>query len=300
MALILKIWKPGSDLVRLLGQDGDTTHFGGLSELRYFTDYLGAVAVDSAQEITADDIVLVANCGLQFHDQVRGLKARKIIQIVSDLNLIIPDSLLGNHIKLCQIPSPKYKAWHYSSVEKAILLFEQQSRNSHRPYTLVYGGGARNGNRDKQYIEFLSPAKKYVSWLFTSSNIFPASTKVKDKVTFNELQAVYSRSKYGVVISDPQYYDAGMLTQRYWEYCLCGMVAFVDERYDKFNIVVAPDDFVRVRDSRELEEKIEYLETHGEAKKLILSKQRDAMKREADFMKHKNVTILRELILRDS
>lgn len=295
----LKIWKPGSDLVRLLGQDGDTTRFGGLNELRYFVKYLGAVPVSSISDILADDIVLVSNCGPQFHGEARGLKSGKVIQIVSDLNLTIPDELLGNHIKFCQIPYPKDKDWHYSSIEKAILLFQKQNRNSQRQYTLVYGGGARNGNRDKQYVEFLSPSKKYVSLLFTSSEIFDESVKIKDKITFNELQKVYSQTKYGIVISDPQYYETGMLTQRYWEYCLSGMITFVYEKYDKFNAIIASDDFARVKDSKELEEKIDYLDMHPEAKRQIFFKQSQMINKEITFMKGENIISLKELIFGD-
>ena len=292
----LKIWKPGSDLVQLLNQDGDTTHFGGLSELRYFVDYLGAIPVNTASDITVADVVLVSNCGQQFHDQVRGLQAGKVVQIVSDLNLTISDELLGSHVKLCQIPSPDGKDQYYSSIEKSILLFQKRNDNDQRQYTLVYGGGTRNGNRDKQYAEFLNPANKYVSLLFTSSETFPESPKIKDKVTFNELQKVYSQTKYGIVISDPEYYEAGMLTQRYWEYCLNGMVAFVDDEYDEFHAVVGPNDFVRVRDSKELEEKIDYLEAHPDDKERILSRQRGMMDKEIEFMKSENVTSLKSLI----
>ncbi len=298
MVRTLKIWKPGSDLVSLLSHDGDTTHFGGLSELRYFADYLRAVPVNSASDIMSDDVVLISNCGPQFHYQVRGLKATKVIQIVSDLNLTIPDELLGNHIKLCQIPQPKVDNWHYSSVEKSVLLFRKQSDNDRRQYTLVYGGGARNGNRNEQYKEFLDPSREYVSLLFTSSEIFPESAKVKDKVSFNELQKVYSETKYGIVISDPQYYDAGMLTQRYWEYCLNGMIAFVDNEYDKFCAVIGRDDFIRVKDSKELQEKIDYLEMHPFDRDKILSRQRGMIENEIEFMRDGNVTLLKNLIFK--
>ena len=130
MRQTLKIWKPGADLTHLLGQDGDTTHFGGLSELRYFVEYLGAVPASSAADVSADDIVLISNCSPQFHGEVRNLKARKVIQIVSDLNLIIPDELRGDHIKLCQLPRPKDKGWYYSSVEKALLLVQKPNHSS--------------------------------------------------------------------------------------------------------------------------------------------------------------------------
>jgi len=292
----LKIWKPGSDLVALLGEDGDTTHFGGLSELRYFVDYIDAEPISAVSDITSDDTVLLSNCGPQFHNEVKNLQARKVIQLVSDLNLTIPDELLGSHIKLCQIPHPKDENWYYSSMEKAILLFQKPNCNERRQYTLVYGGGARNGNRDKQYVEFLNPSKKYVSLILTSSEVFAESAKLKDKVSFNELQKIYSETNYGIVISDPQYYDAGMLTQRYWEYCLNSMVAFVDGKYDKFNAVVKSDDFVRVKNSKELEEKIEYLEAHPLVKEKILSGQRDKINAEIIFMKNRNTNALKALI----
>jgi spore maturation protein CgeB len=107
---------------------------------------------------------------------------------------------------------------------------------------------------------------------------------------------VYAQTKYGIVISDPDYYAAGMLTQRYWEYCLNGMVAFVDDAYDKSHAVVAADDFVRVKNSKELQEKIDYLEAHPDDRAQILAKQRNAIDKETVFMKTENAAVLQRLI----
>lgn len=292
----LKIWKPGTDLTTLLHHDGDITHFGGLAELRYFVDYLGAIPVSGASELASEDIVLVSNSSPQFHEQAANLRTKKIIQIVSDLNLVIPDEILGEHFKICQIPQPIYANWYYGSIEKALLLFQDLRYGENKEYTLVYGGGTRNGNRDEQYLSYLNPSNAYVSAVYTSSGIFPESPKVHAKVTFNELQRIYAQTKYGIVISDPQYYETGMLTQRYWEYCLNGMVAFVDNRYDKFNATVDKDDFVRVQDSAELQEKIDYLEAHPEERKQILAKQAEAIETQVAFMKNENVSLLSHLI----
>ncbi|MEI6478082.1 MAG: glycosyltransferase [bacterium] len=283
----LKIWKPGAKLRELLQSKGDVTTFGGMSELRYCVDYLGAEPIDGAEELRSGDTVLINNCNPSFHGQAEGLIERgvKIFQMVSDLNLVIPDSVLGPHLKLTQIPQSDRSDFLYAGFEGAVVLYLLDHSGETKALQLVYGGGKRDGSRDIDYLDYLNPENAYVSAIVSSSPVFGEGPKMRGRLTFNELQELYAQAKYGLVISDPSYYEAGMLSQRYWEYCLNGMVAFTDRRYDRFEVLMKADDFRRVSGHEELAEKIGILEKNERERLELVEEQKAQVEGQRKIMK---------------
>jgi hypothetical protein len=295
----LKIWKPGTDLSQLLSSQGDVTTFGGLSEIRYFVDYLGAIPINGISQLQPGDRLLLNNSNASYDAEVSALKGMGIIifQMVSDLNLMYSEDLIGPHTVLSQVPSQNNDFGVYAGMEQAVTLYQKPHYDGEKRHKVVYGGGKRSGNRDEEYDRYLDLEASYLSLVISSSSKFPKDhPKVLDRMSCNELQGLYAQAKYGIVISDPSYYEKGMLTQRYWEYCLNGMVAFIADGYDRYHHLSPEDDFRRVKGPDELSEKVSQLEGDDRLRLELLEYQKQQVLNAQDFMQKENIQRLTQLL----
>ena len=183
----INILKPGLEDYRL--NDVDNSKYGGLSEIKGVydilinNDYIVSAGDNRLHDYDTLIIVNSFNRDESLLEDIKTFKGNKI-QLVSDLNLCYTDTEIGQHKCITQCPTED----NYFPLEKMIFkYFNLQTCVKNLKFG--YGGGSREGKRDKYFREYLNPNNDYVDWIVTSSklDIFN-NNKVEEKIPFDELQ----------------------------------------------------------------------------------------------------------------
>jgi hypothetical protein len=129
------------------------------------------------------------------------------------------------------INSPNYFPFEKYIVKfsKHLIGFDDYDNWKKRPYRVIYGGGSRDGVRDKLYRKYFH--NEYVDKIYTSSQVFDPNITMC-KIPHVKLMEQYQMSRFGLLITDPLYSSLGWQTQRYFEYLLSGMIPVFDSGCD--------------------------------------------------------------------
>ena len=257
---MISIIKPGHEL-KLPEHRLDTSYFGGMSEIYGLIDILSQEHEVTLNSLRGDQLVVVNSLckDRKLLDRIRESSARKF-QLVSDLSISFDKDDIGVYTPLTQIPGDI----QYIPFEMMLLKYIRPTTDE-KTIKFVYAGGSRMGKRDAQFRKYLHPDNPFVDYIITSSKLpMFKHHKTMTKLPFDLLQRTYDKTKYSLVIGDPEYNKAGMLTQRYWEYLLHDVIAFMDREFDPNEILMSASDFRRVSNAAELGTKIEFLEQNKE------------------------------------
>ena len=105
----------------------------------------------------------------------------------------------------------------------------------------------------KRYIlDHVEDVDIYGKW---NENIISKDSRFKGPKKFNELQSMLPRVKYTFCIPIKK----GWCTAKYWEMSHYGIIPFLHPTYDEQHNIKCPD-FLRIKDSKDLFDKISYLE----------------------------------------
>jgi len=273
----------------------DKSTFGGFSEIAGTYDILKDMGyrttlVINYSNLNQYDILIIfpsSTTNIDCLDTIKKYNGCKI-QVITDLNLKFSRKQIGMFYELTQYPSPSHFPFYLLCLKyikpwsnKVYL----ESADIKKTINFIYAGGTRNNKRDKYYEEYLHPDNNYITALFTSSKIFGKHKKIKPKVPFFHLQSTYKKTKYSIVMADPDYNDKAMLTQRYFEYIANGVIAFIDNDYDSNNVIRKHRDFRDIRSNAELKRKITILNRQKSVYLKVLSEQQQEYQYYKQFVK---------------
>lgn len=119
-------------------------------------------------------------------------------------------------------------------------------------------------------------------------------SRFKGPKPFNELQGMLRRVKYTYCIPIKK----GWATSKFWEMAHYGVIPFIDETYDEQNNLHIPK-FLRVKNAKDLYDKIAYLESNPESYQLLRDKI-DALLRDefysGEYLNDITIKTVKELI----
>jgi len=137
--------------------------------------------------------------------------------------------------------------------------------------TIPYSFGGTERNRTKDFIEYV--------WRHNCCvNGKSDFLRFRDKITRDEFLITQDLTRYSICISDVNYNKIGFITARYYENIMHDIVNFVDYKYDKYEHCLAHDDWRRVHNFIELQNKMNFLEAHPDEHLKILQMQRKEIK----------------------
>ena len=121
-------------------------------------------------------------------------------------------------------------------------------------FMIVCNEGRPSRYKDlKRYIlDHVEDVDIYGKW---NENIISKDSRFKGPKKFNELQSMLPRVKYTFCIPIKK----GWCTAKYWEMSHYGIIPFLHPTYDEQHNIKCPD-FLRIKDSKDLFDKITYLE----------------------------------------
>ena len=119
------------------------------------------------------------------------------------------------------------------------------------------GRPSRYNDLKKYILDHVDDVDIYGKW---SEEIVNNDSRFKGPKKFNDLQDMLPRVKYTFCIPIKK----GWVTAKFWEMAHYGIIPFLHPTYDEQNNLKCPE-FLRVKDSKDLFKKIEFLENNPEA-----------------------------------
>ena len=138
----------------------------------------------------------------------------------------------------------------------------------------VFGGGFKN-RTDKIYDYILN--NKMIDNRFEfygKGQIF--NKEFDTRIPINEYREVLSNTKYSIAVADEENNKNGFITWRYFENIARGVITFFDYEYDKDDIInlnATIKDFLRIKNGKELYNKINILENNKQVRRRVLNEQ---------------------------
>ena len=132
--------------------------------------------------------------------------------------------------------------------------------------SIQYYFGGTEKNRLNDYIEYVYRPEciSYGKSAFFS---------YKNYIPYHEHLQMMDRAKYSIVIGDEKYNKIGMVTPRYYECIIHGVIAFVDSKFDPDELYIKHDDFRRVKSFKDLYTKMKILDENQQLYRSILARQ---------------------------
>lgn len=133
------------------------------------------------------------------------------------------------------------------------------------------GSPSRYPQLKEAILDHVNDVEIYGKW---KDEIINNDSRFKGPKKFNELQSMLSKVKYTFCIPIKK----GWVTAKFWEMAHYGIIPFLHKTYDEQNNLKVPE-FLRIENSKDLYDKIDFLEKNPEAYK-ILRKNIDNMLKE--------------------
>jgi hypothetical protein len=135
-----------------------------------------------------------------------------------------------------------------------------------------YFGGTERG-RLKDFIEYAwRPGCK----LTTKSAFLNINNRVTRDVYLNNLYA----TKYSIVIADEDYNEHNFITPRHYENILHDVISFIDDKFDRSELLVSLKDWRRVDNYMQLQSKMNELDGDNDRYVKMILDQRKEIKKE--------------------
>ena len=139
---------------------------------------------------------------------------------------------------------------------------------SKKTIEFYFGGGTRD--RTKDFFEYVYKPDHAIRAKMTIDGEI-----IDNRVGREEHLRLLKSSKYSVVIADRGYNEIGFITMRHYENLMSNVISFVDSKYDKYEKIIAKDDYRRVNSYFEMRQKMDMLSYNLDEYLSLLSKQRD-------------------------
>ena len=159
----------------------------------------------------------------------------------------------------------------YAGVEKMFLShfkdFNDKGIEKDIKFLIVLNEGkngvkSRYGELKKFVLDYFDDVSIYGDW---KKETIKDDKRFKGAIPFIELQKLIPRVKYSFIIPITK----GWVTMKFWEMVVNGIIPFMHPEYDTQNNLNAPE-FLRIKNGKELKEKIDYLENNpNEYNKLL-------------------------------
>jgi hypothetical protein len=160
-----------------------------------------------------------------------------------------------------------------------LAVFGERDKINKKDIDFIFGGGTRNREDDfQEYILNALDDDKLNTLAHMKFTIGDESDYIDTRVPINKYLKNVSRSKYSIVINDPEYNKYGFISWRYYENISRAVITFIDSEVDKCEIIHMPPyirKFLSVSSYQEMKDKIIELEGCEMFRKLIHEAQYD-------------------------
>lgn len=167
----------------------------------------------------------------------------------------------------------------YAGMEKIFLIDKKLSSNFERnkKFMVVLNEGnngvkSRYPELKKYVLDYIDDVEIYGQW---DKELVKDDLRFKGSKKFNEIQEMLQELKYTFIITIKD----GWSTMKIWEMIGNGVIPFLHPEYDSQNNLDVPD-FIRIKEPKDLHEKIEYLENNPDEYKRILNECLNCIKEE--------------------
>jgi len=191
-------------------------------------------------------------------DEIKGLKVHTndIRLIITDLKLV-PDEL--EHYT--HIYTQSKQLHEYGAIEQNPLV-NYQEQSYPKDIKFYFGGTERN--RLKEIIEYIY--RPGIIWKGKSSFF-----DFNNYIPYHEHVEMLKRTEYTIVIGDETYNEIGFVTPRFYECAMYGVIPFVSNTFDKDELILPANSYLRVNSYKEMIEKMRRLDEDADLKKHIVS-----------------------------
>jgi len=201
---------------------------------------------------------------------------KRLLYILTDLRLINHDIL--KYFDKIYIQSRHLKEYNiiqqYSGMPELALYDINNIRQYYNNFDskqklFVFGGGFKN--REAKIFEYILNNK----FDFYGKGIL-FNKEFDSRVPINKYHEILANTKYSIAIADKENNDTGFITWRYFENIARGVITFIDYEYDKDNIININHmikKFLRVKNGKELYNKVRILESDEYIRRKILYEQ---------------------------
>ena len=141
-----------------------------------------------------------------------------------------------------------------SSVSELTNFLDKPEKNIKMMIVCNEGNPSRYKDLKHYVLDHVEDVDIYGKWNFKSKRI-SGDKRFKGPKKFNELQSMLDRVKYTFCIPIKK----GWVTAKFWEMAHYGIIPFLHPDYDSQDNLNVPD-FFRIKDSKDLHDKIELLE----------------------------------------
>lgn len=190
--------------------------------------------------------------------------------IVTDLSLL-PDKSFFKYFKRIFTQSKQFGEYGYIEEHECY----GYKKGKWTKDIQIYFGGTERG-RTADFIEYVMNPE--VKWHGKSETF-----NIKNYIPYHEHVEMMKRAKYSIIIGDEAYNKIGFITPRYYECIRYNVIGFVDSKYDPDEILISHDNFRKVKNFKEMKEKIELLENNMSLYQKIFNEQRDQITQDKVF-----------------
>lgn len=131
-----------------------------------------------------------------------------------------------------------------------------------KKFTEFYFGGTERGRLD-DFIEYVWRPYHVIT---TKTAFFG----LDNRCTRQEYMVLLDSAKFSIVIADVEYNQNHFVTPRPYEHFMHDIVGFVDHKFDPDGTIIPLDSFLRVKNYKEMREKIAFLSRSPEEYKNII------------------------------